>query len=68
MAVVQLRNPAEGRPYFDRKVAAGNAPNEAMRSLKRRLCDIVYRTMLDDLVAATATSVRMGPGGHRETA
>jgi hypothetical protein len=23
MAVVQLRNPTEGRTYFDRKVAAG---------------------------------------------
>jgi transposase len=65
MAVVQLRNPTEGRAYFDRKVAAGKTPNEAMRCLKRRLSDIVYRTMLDDLVAATATNARTGPGGHR---
>jgi len=61
MAVVQLRNRTEGRAYFDRKVAAGKSPNEAMRCLKRRLSDIVYRTMLDDLVATKAT----GPGGHR---
>ncbi len=61
MAVVQLRNRTEGRAYFDRKVAAGKSPNEAMRCLKRRLSDIVYRTMLDDLVATKATS----PGGHR---
>jgi hypothetical protein len=27
-----------------------------------RFSDIVYRTMLDDLVAATATNVRTGPG------
>ena len=33
MAVVQLRNPTEGRAYFDRKVAAGKTPNEAMRCL-----------------------------------
>jgi len=39
MAVVQLRNPTEGRAYFDRKVAAGKTPNEAMRCLKRRLAD-----------------------------
>ena len=65
MAVVQLRNTTEGRAYFDRKVAAGKTPNEAMRCLKRRLSDIVYRTMLDDLVAATATSTGTGPGGHR---
>jgi transposase len=61
MAVVQLRNPTEGRTYYDRKVAAGKSPNEAMRCLKRRLSDIVYRTMLNDLVANKAT----GPGGHR---
>lgn len=63
MAVVQLRNPTEGRAYYDRKIAAGKTPNEAMRCLKRRLSDIVYKTMLDDLVANKATS----PGGHRGT-
>jgi transposase len=61
MAVVQLRNPTEGRAYYDRKVAAGKSPNEAMRCLKRRLSDVVYRTMLNDLVTTKAT----GPGGHR---
>jgi transposase len=65
MAVVQLRNRTEGRAYFDRKVAAGKTPNEAIRCLKRRLSDIVYRTMLDDLVASRATSAGTGPGGHR---
>ena len=31
MAVVHLRNPTEGRAYFDRRVAAGKTPMEAMR-------------------------------------
>ena len=61
MGVVQLRNHTEGRAYYDRKVAAGKSPNEAMRCLKRRLSDIVYRALLDDYVTAKAT----GPGGHR---
>jgi transposase len=61
MAVVQLRNATEGRAYYDRKVAAGKTPNEAMRCLKRRLADLVYKTMLNDLVTARGT----GPGGHR---
>ncbi len=61
MAVVQLRNRTQGRAYYDRKLATGKSPNEAMRCLKRRLSDIVYRTMLNDLVANKAT----GPGGHR---
>jgi hypothetical protein len=30
MAVVQLRNPTEGRDYYGRKVAAGKTPMEAM--------------------------------------
>ncbi|WP_338134231.1 IS110 family transposase [Micrococcus luteus] len=52
MAIVQLRNPAsEGRAYYDRKIAAGKAPNSALRCLKRRLSDIVYRTLLNDLVS-----------------
>ncbi|KAA1422092.1 IS110 family transposase [Nocardioides humilatus] len=61
MATVQLRRPSEGRSYFDRKTAAGKSNIEAMRCLKRRLSDLVYKTMLDDLVTIKAT----GPGGHR---
>jgi transposase len=60
MAVVQLRNPTEGRAYFDRKKASGKTSMEAMRCLKRRLSDLVYKTMLEDLVAAQKT----GPGGQ----
>jgi transposase len=43
----------------------GQNPNEAMRCLNRRLSDIVYRTMLDDLVTAGTTPSGTGPGGHR---
>jgi hypothetical protein len=35
-----------------------------MRSLKRRLSDIVYRQLVNDAVTTAAT----GPGGHRDTA
>jgi hypothetical protein len=48
MATVQLRNPDEGRAYYDRKKAAGKTSMEAMRCLKRRLSDVVYRTMVND--------------------
>ena len=57
MAVVQLRNPTEGRAYFDRRVAEGKTPMEAMRALKRRLSDIVYRQMIND-----ATTPQDEPG------
>jgi transposase len=64
MAIVQLRNPGPGRDYYDRRKAGGKSSMEAMRALKRRLSDLVYRTMLDDAVAghhSPATS----PGGQR---
>ncbi|RHW25874.1 IS110 family transposase [Nocardioides immobilis] len=62
MATVQLRRPSIGRDYFDRKTAAGKSNMEAMRCLKRRLSDLVYKTMLDDLITAKGT----GPGGQRD--
>jgi transposase len=63
MAIVQLRNPTEGRAYYDAKKAAGKTPNEAMRALKRRLSNIVYAQMLADQKRREAT----GPGGHSGT-
>ncbi|MBD3948171.1 IS110 family RNA-guided transposase [Nocardioides ganghwensis] len=65
MARVQLRNPTEGRAYYDRKKADGKAPMEAMRCVKRRLSDIVFQTMLNDAVRTTGTTARTGPGGQR---
>jgi transposase len=57
MAVVQLSHDTEGRVYFRRKLSAGKTPMEAMRCLKRRLSDVVYRQMLADARKAS-------PGGH----
>jgi transposase len=62
MATVQLRNPGPGRDYFDRRKAEGKTSMEAMRALKRRLSNIVYRHLVDDAIAHKATS----PGGQRE--
>ncbi|MEH0986344.1 IS110 family transposase [Micromonospora sp. CPCC 205556] len=59
MAVVQLRHDTDGRAYYRRKLAAGKTPMEAMRALKRRLSDIVYKQMIKD-----AKKTRTGPGGH----
>jgi transposase len=61
MARVQLRNPGPGRDYYDRKKTASKSSMEAMRCLKRRLSDLVYKTMLDDAVRTKGT----GPGGQR---
>lgn len=49
VAVTQLRLPGSaGRCYYDRKIAEGKSHNEAMRCLKRRIADHVWRLMLLD--------------------
>jgi hypothetical protein len=49
-AVTQLRHPhSPGRGYYDRKRAEGHTGREAMRSLKRRLSDIIYRHLVADV-------------------
>ncbi|GAB2771733.1 hypothetical protein GCM10027039_36310 [Terrabacter koreensis] len=58
-AIVQLRHDTPGRAYFLRKVAAGKTRMEALRCLKRRLSDVVYRRLVAD-----ARTVDTGPGGH----
>ncbi len=63
MATVQLRNPTEGRAYYDRKKQSGKSSMEAMRCLKRRLSDVVFRTLVDDLAKAKVA----GSGGHSGT-
>ena len=44
-AVTQLRHDTNGRAYFDKKIAEGKTPKEAIRALKRRISDAVYRQL-----------------------
>ena len=48
MAMVQVRRPSTGQAYYQRKLAEGKSANEALRCLKRRLSDAVYRCLLAD--------------------
>jgi transposase len=58
-ALTQVRMRAStGRAYYDRKIAEGKTHNEAMRCLKRRLADHVWRIMIADERQAA------GPRGH----
>jgi len=59
-AITQLRLDTEGRVYYRRKRAAGKRPLEAIRCLKRRISDNVYRRLLADAERATGAD----PGGH----
>ena len=47
-AVTQLRHDTNGRVYFDKKIAEGKTPKEAIRALKRRISDAVYRRLIAD--------------------
>ena len=64
-AVTQLRLDTDGRAYYRRKRADGKKPMEAMRCLKRRISDAVYRQLVADAQRAALTaSTGAGPGGH----
>jgi transposase len=47
-AIVQIRHPTAGQAYYRRKLAEGKSRKEALRCLKRRLSDAVYRQLLAD--------------------
>jgi transposase len=48
MAMVQVRRPSAGQVYYQRKLAEGKSPKEALRCLKRRLSDAVFRCLVLD--------------------
>ena len=58
-AVTQLRLDTDGRAYYRRKRAAGKKPAQALRCLKRRISDAIYKQLVADAIAAGT-----GPGGH----
>ena len=64
-ATTQIRLDTDGRAYYRRKIAAGKSRREAMRCLKRRISDALYRQLRTDAKSAAATTVKAGPGGHR---
>jgi transposase len=59
-AATQAWLDTEGRVYYRRKLAAGKTRMEAMRCLKRRISDAIYRQLVADAQRGAGT----GPGGH----
>jgi transposase len=59
-AVSQIRYPhSDGRACYDKKTAEGKTPKEALRALKRKISDALYKRLKAD--AARAAN---GPGGQ----
>ena len=61
-ATTQIRLDTAGRAYYRRKLAAGKTRAEAMRCLKRRISDALYRQLRTDAKRASAAGHRGGSG------
>ena len=60
-AISQIRLDTDGRAYYS---LPGRRPLEAIRCLKRRISDALYRQLLDDHQHAAGEDAGAGPGGH----
>lgn len=55
-AITQMRCHPDARAYLDRRLTTHrNTKTEALRALKRRLSDVVYRTLLEDAQPSVST-------------
>ena len=64
-AMTQVRHArSEGRAYYDKKIAEGKTPKEALRALKRRISDAIYRKLRADARRASRSAQVTGPGGQ----
>jgi hypothetical protein len=62
-AIVQIRHGTPGRAYYRRKLAEGKTALEALRCLRRRISNAVYRQLVADDTAAGRAQAK-GPGGQ----
>jgi transposase len=63
-AISQIRLDTDGRTYYRRKRAEGKRPLEALRCLKRRISDAIFRQLVAD-AASRREDAEAGPEGHR---
>jgi transposase len=48
-AITQVAHDTPGRAYYLRKISENQTPREALRALKRRISDAVYRRLVEDM-------------------
>lgn len=58
IAITQKRLHPDAQAYLERRTSRGDTSTEALRALKRRLSDIVYRALLADAEPTTACLAR----------
>lgn len=59
IAITQIRLGGLGRVYFEHRLAAGDTKREAIRALRRRISDQVFRRMRDDEAARAASNTAL---------
>jgi transposase len=57
IAVTQKRCHKGARTYLERRMTNGNTKSEALRALKRKLSDVVYRALLADATSSMDVAV-----------
>jgi transposase len=63
-AITQIRyKHSDGRAYYDKKLAEGKTPKEALRALKRQISDAIYKHLKADAARAAASRAREGTRG-----
>ena len=56
VATCQARSDVRGGVYYRKKIAEGKSRKEALRCLKRRVCDAVFRSLLADSQAPSSSA------------
>jgi transposase len=56
VAICQARSDARGGTYYRKKMAEGKSRKEALRCLKRRVCDAVFRSLVADSRAPSSSA------------
>ena len=56
VAVCQAGSDARGGTYYRKKLAKGKSSEEALRCLKRRVSDAVYRSLVADSQAPSSSA------------
>jgi len=56
VAVCQARSDVRGRTYYRKKIAEGKSRKEALRCLKRRISDAVFRSLVADSQAPSRSA------------
>ncbi len=56
VAVCQARSDVRGRAYYRKKMTEGKSRKEALRCLKRRISDAVFKSLMADLEAPSCSA------------